>query len=247
MKIFKTLATMALLANAIDTLAEPIKPETATAVALSSRDTNRVVCSEGPINDIFYSEEKGIKVQIDGNNAYIKFMVKNNGIRNEYVDIESEFFITCAGETYTLIASPRENLPAKTYRLGNSYRQRVKHLSTIFGAIPLEEQAIKATQLVYKGDEDLLRNINSQAPLSDWHNAIIPDALIRHHATYAVDGFGLRVKEFRVKAQRDIESLQEIQFLNPKVSKRILAITLIPHALKQGGTARVFIVEREFE
>lgn len=245
MKIFKILFVMFLSANSLSTFADLIKPESPATVELSSRDTNRFVCTQGPINDVFYSEEKGIKVHIDGSSAFVKFLVKNNGIRNEYISVESEFFVTCAGETYTIIAKPSAKTSAKTYRLGNSYQQRVNHLSNVFGPMTIEERAIKATEMVYRGDEDVLRKVKSNGQFRFWRSDIIPGAIVSNHETFEVDGFGLRVKEFRVEAQRDIESLQEIQFLTPILSERILAITVMPHMLKKGETARVFIVEKE--
>lgn len=247
MKTYKTFLSVFLISASIPALADLIKPEAPATVELSSRDTNRFVCTQGPINDVFYSEEKGIKVQIDGSSAYVKFLVKNNGIRNEYISIESEFFVTCAGETYTIIAKPSAKTSAKTYRLGNSYQQRVNHLSTVFGPMTVEERAVKATEMVYRGDEDVLRKVKPKSVFRFWREDIIPGAIVSNHQTYEVDGFGLKVKELRVEAQRDIESLQEIQFLNPFLSERILAVTVIPHTLKKGQIARVFIVEKEGE
>lgn len=247
MKIFNVCIALIVTLSSLSAFADLIKPELPATVELSARDTNRFVCTQGPINDVFYSEEKGIKLVIDGNNAYVKFLVKNNGIRNEYISIESEFFVTCAGETYTIIAKPNAQLSAKTYRLGNSYQQRVKHLTNVFGPMTIEERAIKATEMVYRGDEDVLRKIGAQDHFRFWRTDIIPGAIVSNHETYEVDGFGLRVKEFRVEAQRDIESLQEVQFLNSILSDRILAITVIPHMLKKGEISRVFIVEKESE
>jgi TraK protein len=245
-KISKSLvAVFAIYTISCISHADLIKPETTIAVELSSRDTNRFVCTQGPINDVFYSEEKGIKVQIDGSNAFVKFLVRSNGISNEYITVESEFFISCAGETYTIIGKPNQMISAKTFRLGDSYQKRVDNLSHVFGQLTVEERAVKATEMVYKGDEDMLRKINPDTAFRFWREDILPGATVSNHETYEVDGFGLIVKEFRVEAQRDIHSIQEIQFLNPILSERILAITVIPHALKKGQVGRVFIVEKE--
>jgi conjugal transfer pilus assembly protein TraK len=243
--IFRYSFLLAVLALPMSAFADLVKPESTANVELSSRDTNRIVCSSGVINDVFYSQEKGIRVQIDGNSAYVKFLVRDNGLSHEYVTSESEFFVVCGGETYTLIANPSPTASARTIRLGNSYRERVEHMRDVFGPMTIEERAVEATKIVYQGNQDLLRQIRTKDDLRFWREDIVPGAVVSNHADYSVDGFGLTVREFRVEAMHDIEYLQEIQFMTPLLSDRILAITVMPHHLAKGEVARVFIVEKE--
>jgi conjugal transfer pilus assembly protein TraK len=209
-----------------------IQPETSTPVELSSKDINRFVCVNGLINDVYYSEEKGIQVKNDGKNSFVKFLIKNNGIRKEYVTTASEFFIVCDGETYSIIGNPKSDIEAQTYRLGSSYKQQLDNIKSIFGALPDEEKAVLATQMVYKNDSDLLRKIESTQYQKD-------------HSSYKIDGYGLLIKEYRIEAKQDIQSLQEIQFLNRYFGNHIFAITVIPQSLKAGSVGQVFIVEKE--
>lgn len=240
------LALFTILASTLQNcFADLVKPESPAYVELSSRDTNRFVCTNGPINDVFFSEEKGIQVKIEGPNVYVKFSVRSSGMSQTYVTAESEFFITCAGETYSIIAKPNSQISAKTHRLGNPYKQALEANKTLFGPMSVEERAVKATEIVFKGDEDTLRRVDRADGLRFWREDIVPGAVVSNHAIYEVDGFGLIVQEFRVEALQDIESLQEIQFLNPILSDKILAITVVPHELKKGETARVIIVEKE--
>lgn len=235
----KLLATLAILAA--PTFGQ-ILPETITPVDMSNQGINRVVCTSGEINDVYFSEEKGVIVTIDKNQALIKFLIASNGQSETYVTAESEFYVVCAGTTYTLIATPLPIEP-KTYRLGDPYGERKEKLSSIFTPMTLEERAIKATHMVFKGDGDLLRKITGELKFE--RKDLVPDAIVSTADVYKVDGFGLVVREFRVTAKENISSLQEIQFLHPIYSKNIIAITVAPHSIEKGQIARVFVVEHE--
>ena len=49
-----------------------VLPETAQAVEMNNADFNRIQCP-GPVQDVVFSREKGLKVNNLGNNAFIKF------------------------------------------------------------------------------------------------------------------------------------------------------------------------------
>ena len=53
-----------------------IKPERTTLVELSNHDMNRIHCANGEINDLYYSEEKGITDKIEGSNLFIKYKIR---------------------------------------------------------------------------------------------------------------------------------------------------------------------------
>ena len=83
-----------------------VHPERTVWVELSNTDLNRVVCSNGDISDVLFSQEKGIKVKTAGSDAYIKFMIQaaqTPDEKPERVNVPSEFYLVCAGETYSFI------------------------------------------------------------------------------------------------------------------------------------------------
>ena len=94
-----------------------VRAESITAVEMSNRDVNRIVCSDGLINDAFFSEEKGIMVQNDGRNSFVKFLIKHDGINPDaYASHRAEFYVVCGGQVYTLMVTPKDII-GQTIRL----------------------------------------------------------------------------------------------------------------------------------
>ena len=52
-------------------------------------DINRIVCP-GPMNDLIFSQEKGMTGHFSGNNGFIKFKIEDSGDDYVYADTQSE-------------------------------------------------------------------------------------------------------------------------------------------------------------
>jgi len=113
------LVTKHLEAESIASMPVEVHPEKTVWVELSNTDLNRVVCSDGEITDVLFSQEKGIRVKTAGESAYIKFMMQQGETPDERpstVKVPSEFYMVCGGETYSFIAKPRQ-VPSRTVYL----------------------------------------------------------------------------------------------------------------------------------
>lgn len=237
-----TFGIFAMLISSVTT-AQVFLPEKTSNVEFSSRDTNRIVCNDGDIAEVLFSEEKNLEVPIHGNSAYPKFKVLVMGNERIYSTEPTEFYVICANRTYTLMVTPSPHIEGVTIRLGDPKAQQRDHVSSIFTPMTIEERAIQAIQMVYKGEGDLLM----KAPRNDAGNSKfkIGGGQVVLADSYRIDGFGLTIKELNVIAKEDIPNIQEINFLDPELSTSVIAITVDPHSIKSGEIARVFIVERE--
>ena len=224
--------------------AKTITPEITTEIELSNKDINRLVCTNGLINDVYYSKEKGLVVTTDKESAYIKYLIQDNGTTKKHVTQRTEFFVICGGETYTLLANPKSNLSSQTYRLGNPYKSKVKNNNRVFKGVPDEEKAIEITKRLYRNDVLDLTPIKNETYEKSWHTNVIPNAEITLHRAFRLDGHGMTIKEYRVRSLNDPLLLQEIQFLNTFFGSHIFSVTVIPQKIQKDQISQVFIVER---
>lgn len=239
-KIFLITAGTVLLTTT-NVLAESvITAEVPAAVALSNRDVNRIVCP-GPMNDLIFSQEKGLTGHFAGNNAFIKFKIEDVGGEQVYAEAPSELFVVCNGAVYTLLVTPKD-VPSVTLRLapaqGDTFKKNIAHYKNL----PLEKQALQVIREAYNGTyPDSYRVIeqNGQVPLS-------PDLELNLLQTVDVEGVGLRLKKYQAKSLKQEEVVvDESLFLTPAVSDSILAVAVEDHNLQPGGATRVFVVEKK--
>jgi len=72
-----------------------ILPEVTTKILLSNRDVNRIICQNGPIKDIVFSQEKGMTVKTHDNNAFVKFMMAGSAMAGGMTYSETPFGDIC--------------------------------------------------------------------------------------------------------------------------------------------------------
>jgi conjugal transfer pilus assembly protein TraK len=230
-------------------LAQTVLPEKAVSVKLSNRDVNRLVCP-GEIKDISYSQEKKVIAKVVGSNAYIKFQITKNsdyGIEGDkefkYVDKPSEFYVTCAGNVYTIIADP-DDIPAQTVRLSSGKKTAIKKNAAFFKDMPYEEKVVKLIQAVYTENfPDSFSVENTSTELFDIDYNLTLTRIV------SVEGEGLRLKEISVRlkdtdGEFEKRELSEKDFLRSSIAKTPLAVSIYPLVIETGDTARVFVVER---
>jgi conjugal transfer pilus assembly protein TraK len=217
-----------------------ITPEIPVSVELSNRDVNRIVCP-GQMNDLIFSQEKGLTGHFSGTNAFIKFKIKEQGEEYIYADTPSELFVVCSGAVYTLLVTPGD-IPSVTLRLaspqGDTFKENIAH----YRNLPLEKQALQIIREAYNGTYPSSYRVSE----SDEQLTLSPDLAIHLLQNVEVDGVGLRLKKYRAKSlKQDPVAVDESLFLSPMVSRFILAVALENHTLAAGETTMVYVVEKK--
>jgi len=218
---------------------QPIIPEVSTRVFLSSSDANRIVCPNGEIKDVIFSDDKGVKVKITGNNAFIKFRVTKKEGEDVYSSTPTELYVVCGESVFNLIAIPQP-IPAQTVRLSSGPEKIAKN-AAMYGGLPFEKKVISVIKSIYTN------NIPEGFSVSNSNKKIslFKDLNITLVRSYRVEGEGLLADEYRVSSSKDGElKLSEKDFLNKKIAARPLGITMDRHTLKPGETARIIVVEQ---
>jgi len=215
-------------------------PEHTTKVNLSSTDVNRFVCP-GPIKDVMFSQDKGIKVKVAGENAFVKFQALKRGQEILYSKTPSEFYVVCAGDVYSMIGMPRQ-IPAQTVRLSSGIKKRIEKNLSLFAGLPLEKKILKLVKQAYTGDLPESYTVRKISKQMDLFNQVWLTA----KRDILVEGEGLGVREY-VVSLKDGEGqwrLSEKDFLRPALTRNPLAVAIEEPLLTPGDKSRVFIVER---
>ena len=223
-------------------LAQKVSPEITTQVRLSNSDINRVICPVD-IKDAIYSEEKGLTVNLSGKNAFVKFNVVRKDGKDMYSMTPSELYFVCDGAVYTMIASPAR-IPAQTVQLTPGKAGTAKKNIELYGELPFEKKIIAIVKRIYTNDVPDSFTKTAVGKKMD----LFKDLEVILRSIYAIEGEGLRVKEFEVRIMptSTLESIsyKENDFLRTDVSLHPVAVSVESMTLKKGETSRVFVVER---
>ena len=220
-----------------------IPPELTTAVTLSSSDINRIVCS-GTVNDLIFSEEKGVDGHFAGNSAFVKFKISKQGEELSYATTPTELYVICNNAVYSLIATP-EHIPAVTLRLAPAVTDRLKENVSRFQGLPFEKKVLQLIREASAGEfAESYRVTPAAVPVN-----LSADLYIKLYRIVEVEGIGLRLKEYSVRATAAGSTLQldEKMFLTPEMGERIIAVAIEQHNLKPGEATRIFVVEQRGE
>jgi conjugal transfer pilus assembly protein TraK len=217
-----------------------ITPEIPVMVEMSNHDVNRIVCP-GQMNDLIFSQEKGLTGHFSATNAFIKFRIKEQGEEYVYADTPSELFVVCSDAVYTLLVTPLD-IPSVTLRLappqGDSFKENIAH----YRNLPLEKQALQIIREAYNGTYPSSYRVS--AP--DVQLTLSPDLAIQLLQSVEVDGVGLRLKKYRAQSlKQEAFMIDESLFLSPLVSTSILAVAVEEHTLAPGGTTMVYVVDKK--
>ena len=217
-----------------------VYPEHTTKIQLSSTDVNRFVCP-GPIKDVMFSQDKGIKIKIAGKNAFVKFQALKKGQEILYTKTPSEFYVVCDGDVYSMIGMPKQ-IPAQTVRLSSGLKKRIEKNLSIFSGLPLEKKVLMLIRQAYTDDLPESYTVRS---LKQQGN-IFKQVMLVARRDIQVEGEGLGVREYVVKLKMDEKqwTLSEKDFLKRSLTKQPLAIAIEEPLLRPGEKTRVFIVER---
>ncbi len=220
-------------------------PDQVSAIRLSNRDINHVVCLGGEIEDVRFSAEKAIAVEKAGADAWIKFLVKEVDdagiVTRSYVTAPSEFFVACNGAIYPLYAEPSD-IPAQTVVLTPGSAQRAKINEELLGPLALEERAVSIILSVLQ--ERIPASFVEVAPATrDIGVRAAPTLRIRERRRLEIEGSGLSASEYRIDASAAV-ALDERQFLDGALGARIFAVSVDRLSLKVGESARLIVIRR---
>lgn len=229
-----------LLTTSFQATSNTVRPEITGHVELSNTDTNRVVCVNGVMNDVFFSTDKIAEVPLNGKHGFIKFPILKKGDEMKYVKKRAEFHFICDGLAYTILGTPKA-VAAQIIYLGATATKGSQENIKLMGAMPRESQGIYMTVSALKNELPNKFRIIKQNKL-DWQRQLIAGADIALVRTIKVDGIGLRLKEYLLKSYRE-QYLDERRFVKSAFSDSILQVSVEPLAVTEGQMARIFIVE----
>lgn len=221
-----------------------VSPETVTAVEMSSTDVNRVVCSNGVVNDAFFSQEKGVTVTNNGSSAFVKFLIKRDGVNPDiYATARSEFYIVCDGSVYTLMATPKK-IGAQTIWLAPGAKERIDRNLAEYGPQVEEDRAISLTMAVMQDQiPDSYRVSQTGYDQLAWYENVVPDAKVAKRRDVRVEGIGFTLTEYWIQPSYDLQ-LDEGMLLNEWFGSSIFAITFDSLNGKANRISRAFVVTR---
>ena len=114
----------------------------------------------------------------------------------------------------------------------------------LYGELPFEKKIIAIVKRVYTNDvpDSFTKTVVGKKI------DVFKDLEVILRSIYAIEGEGLRVKEFEVRLSplSTVESIsfKESDFLRTDVSLHPVAVSAESMTLKKGETSRVFVVER---
>lgn len=220
-------------------------PDQTSAIRLSNRDVNHIVCVGGEMEDVKFSAEKAIAVERAGSDAWIKFLVKEvddmGMVTRSYVTTPSEFFISCNGAIYPLYAEPSD-IPAQTVTLVPGRPQRSRANQELLGPLVEEERAVSIALAMLQ--DRVPASFTEVAPRSGTITiSALPSARLVERRRLEIEGSGLSVSEYRLGGDSDAV-LDERQFLDRALGTDIFAVTLDRLNLKVGESARLIVIRR---
>lgn len=220
-------------------------PDQTSAIRLSNRDINHLICVGGEIEDVKYSVEKAIAVERAGADAWVKFLVKETDdagqVTRSYVTSPSEFFVACNGAIYPLYAQPAD-IPAQTVTLVPGTRQHAQANSELLSPLVEEERAVSITLSLLQ--DRIPASFAEIAPRADVITLPgLPDTPIVERRAVQIAGAGLSASEYLVRATGAVH-LDERLFLDAALGSTLFAVTLDRIDLKADETARLIVIRR---
>ncbi|MBU0993383.1 MAG: type-F conjugative transfer system secretin TraK [Proteobacteria bacterium] len=223
-------------------------PESVTNVDISNLYINRIIApSSKKIKDIIIEKDSGVQVQIEGKNAFITFLKKQNPVTKEVLYQVTPVSIYAVIEpdiVYTIIATPK-SIDSQIIELKYDQDHIKKNLA-YFNGLPLEKKILKMIKSAITDkmpDSFTRKRVGQTLP-------IFKDLDIYHAKDVIAEGEGLILKEFVLALRKNPEHpeirLTEKQFMIPELSTKPLGITLENFILNDQLTkTRLFIVERK--
>jgi conjugal transfer pilus assembly protein TraK len=218
-----------------------VKPNRATMVEMSSLDINRVYC-DGEITDVIFSEEKGVRVKIVKNNAFVKFVVKR--IEDKEIPVENpvDIFFVCDNQVYSVIAIPKRIPSAFIYL--EAKERKVQEVVERVKDLPYEKRLLEVIKAIYLGKYEpnyQVVNVNKEFYL-------FKDVKVVLEKVIDIEGEGLRAKVFRLETNFNSSTqyveIKEKDFVRKELTSIPLAVSLDKSRLQGRDKATLIILEK---
>jgi conjugal transfer pilus assembly protein TraK len=226
-----------------------VHPDSPKTITLSNTDINRIVCKDGLINDVIYSEEKGMTVVNKAGNAFIKYLVKSTPDGNRYITSSTEIHVVCDDKTYTIIAQPSE-VNARTVVLSGGVVSRVKENISKYAGLDHEERLLALTRQVYRNEIDenlLVKHVGESVqvyPKGFDRAGFFKNISFVKAREIIMEGVNLKATEYQITAKSPMQ-FNETDFLQHDLGHSIAGVTLSKKSLDAGESARLIIVTNE--
>jgi conjugal transfer pilus assembly protein TraK len=218
-----------------------VRPNRTTMVEMSSLDINRVYC-DGEITDAVFSEEKGVKVKMVKNNAFVKFVVKKIGDKEVYAENPVDLFFVCNDQVYSLIALPKRIPSAFIYL--ESKDKKIQEVVDKTKDLPYEKRLLDIIKAIYINKYE--PNYQVVKVNKEFH--LFKDVKVVLEKVIDIEGEGLRAKVFSLATQFDSSTqyveIKERNFVRKELTVIPLAISLDKTKLQGKDKATLIILEK---
>jgi conjugal transfer pilus assembly protein TraK len=218
-----------------------VKPNRVVMVEMSSLDINRVYC-DGEITDVVFSEEKGVKVKIVKNNAFVKFVMKRIEDQEIPIDKPVDLFFVCDNQVYSLIAIPKR-IPSAFIYLESKGKQ-IQEVVERAKDLPYEKKLLDVIKAVYLEKYEpnyQVVNVNKEFYLFKELKVILEKVI-------DIEGEGLRAKVFKLETNFNSNTqyieIKEKDFVRKDLTSFPLAVSLDKAKLQGRDKATLIILEK---
>jgi conjugal transfer pilus assembly protein TraK len=211
-------------------------------VEMSSLDINRVYC-DGEMTDVIFSEEKGVKVKIVKNNAFVKFAVKKIEDREIPVENPVDLFFVCNDQVYNVIALPKR-IPSAFIYLESKDKKKIQEAVERAKDLPYEKRLLDIIKAIYVNKYEP----NYQVVRVNKEFYLFKDIKVVLEKVIDIEGEGLRAKVFSLTTQFDSNTqyveIKEKDFVRKELTTIPLAISLDKTRLQGKDKATLIILEK---
>lgn len=222
-----------------------VEPDKVTPLTLSADNVNRVVCPVD-IKDVVYSEEKGVQVKIAGKNAFIKFLIKRIGNKEQYSNIPTDIYVVCGDRVYSMIAFPKKQPPVVVYLKDKG--EKVKSAVDKYASLPVEKRIVNIVKAFSNNTPPEEAEFYPDKKVYKLYDGL----RIVEKGRYVLVGEGMQVRVIDITAENvptgaNYVEIQEKDFLRVEITQTPLAMSLDKLRLYKGDTARLLVIEKSKE
>ncbi len=229
------LAVLVTALTVLSAVADSIEPEKVAYVPLSNTDVNRIVCPY-PINDVVYSQEKGVTVKVTDSNLFVKFpvtVVEKEGkeVGKTFYIGNTELFLVCGEKVYTLVMQPKK-MPAQTIYLSDT-AGRIKKSHEYVSQNDYESLMLDLIQAMIDVRTPPGFVMNDVNLSENYRN-------IRFNTVKTLTGGGYVVKEVILRSDRMV-SIADTEFMVVRGFKNVKAVAIMDSSFV--GVTKAYVIE----
>ena len=233
---------LALLLASTTAKAVTIKADKPVQIDLSAADVNRVTCSSGMVNDVFFSEERVKEVSVVRDKVFIKFPIKQVGETLTYASNVVDFDIICDGQAYKFYARPNKDMRGRIVYLGDPrIGVALDNVQQLIGLADEDRFKMLVDTVLSSGtvNHHLFQSLAKENTSQTFQLEGRPLQLI---SSYRYEGLGLRIKHFKYPASKG-EKFTEEMFIIPQISDSARAITVFPLTPPRHQHINIIVIE----